>query len=156
MESSGVSLLISNLPACPTACLIYCPINHSANDLISRAQKNRVKFDDERVLDDGCEIYWKLRICLCSRHVPSLTACFNERESERAGERVRKCFGKAENSSESERFSLEIFKIGLKRAGERAERADDAPSVLPTFHRMRVHPKKPISCSLNLGLLMGV
>lgn len=39
MESSGVSLLISNLPACPTACLIYCPINHSANDLISRAQK---------------------------------------------------------------------------------------------------------------------
>lgn len=80
-----------------------------------------------------------------------------EREKrERASKRVRKCFGKEENSSESEQFSLEIFRIDLKRAGELSEQADDSPIVLPTFHRMRVHPKKPISCSLNLGSLMGV
>lgn len=36
------------------------------------------------------------------------------------------------------------------------ESANDAPIVLPTFHRMRVHPKKPISCSHNLGSPMGV
>lgn len=62
---------------------------------------------------------------------------------------------KSGNSSESESFHGKSPGSTLS-VPESAWSSDDSPIILPTFHRMRVHPKKPISCSLNLGLLMGV
>lgn len=87
-------------------------------------------------------------VSLCDRcgHVPSLIAIiFQEKRVERAR--------KSEKFQRERAISREILRIGSKRAGERS---NEAPAVLPTFHRMRVHPKRPISCSLNLGSAMGV